>query len=82
MKEMKYIVTKTEDDKEEIFIFPKSVNHDCMMEVLSRIKNQTGGNWERVRRKAVSAGFTAGVKCYGCSETLGLKSRQEDSELI
>ena len=42
MREMKYIVTRNlENDKEEIFIFPKSVNHDCMAEVLECIKNQS-----------------------------------------
>ena len=82
MREMKYIVTQDENGKEEIFVFPKSVNHDCMGEVLGYIKNQTWGNWERVFRFPISAGFTDGVKCYGHSETLGLKSRPEDTQLL
>jgi len=80
---MKYIVTMDENDEEEIFIFPKKVNHDCMAEVLCYIKNQTYGNWERVYRTPIAAGFTDGVKCWGRSETLDLDSRgDKDSALI
>ncbi len=80
---MKYIVMSDEDGKEEIFIFPKSVNHDCMAEAISRIKNQTWGNWVRVWRTTVSAGFVSDGVCSGYSETLGLKSRgDQDSQLI
>lgn len=80
---MKYIVTKDEDGKEEIFIFPKSVNHDCMMEVLQRIRDQSYGRWNRVYREPVSAGFVSGGVCSGHSETLKLQSRGSiDSGLI
>lgn len=82
MREMKYIVTRNEEGKEEIFVFPKSVNHDCMAEVLGFIKNQTYGNWERVFRKPVSAGFTDGKTCYGESFSLGIESRPQDTELL
>lgn len=88
MKEMKYIVTQRETELtnvniEEIFIFPKSVNHDCFAEVAGRIKDQTYGNWHRVYREVISAGFTDGVKCYGESESLGIKSRKdEDTQLL
>lgn len=82
MREMKYIVTRNEEGKEEIFVFPKSVNHDCMAEVLGFIKNKTYGNWERGFRKPVSAGFTDGKTCYGMSESLGIKSRPQDTELL
>ena len=80
---MKYIATKDEEGKEELFTFPKNINHDAMAEVLGHIKNQTGGNWSRVRRIPVSAGFVdANGKCSGKSESLKLKSRQEDTALL
>lgn len=79
---MKYIVTKDDDGKEEFFMFPKNINHDCMMEVLKHIKNQTGGNWRRVPRKAIAAGFTDGRRCLGRSETLNLDSRGAKDEAL
>lgn len=81
--QMKYITTEDENGKEELFLFPRGINHDAMAEVLGHIKNQTGGNWSRVRRMPVSAGFVdANGKCHGMSETLGLKSRTIDSEIL
>jgi len=79
---MKYIVTEL-DGKEEIFIFPDSVNHDCMDEAISRIKSRKGSGWVRLRRRAISAGFiTRDGKCYGRSETLNLSSREDlDTQL-
>ena len=82
MKEFKYIVMCDENDKKEIFIFPKTVNHDCMAQQLVMIKNHTWGDWERVHRIPVSAGFTDGKTCYGESETLRLKSSPEDTKLL
>lgn len=80
---MKYVVMKDEDDKETIFIFDESIHHDCLAEMVGRIKNQSGGNWRRVHRTPVAAGFTDGVKCWGHSETLNLSSRgEEDAKLI
>jgi len=81
---MKYIRTVSEQDVEEIFLFPDTVNHDAMAEVLMYIKNQTHGNWERVMRTPISAGFvSADGNCYGESETLGLESMPEDdTELL
>lgn len=78
---MKYITTKDEEGKEELFAFPSSINHDAMAEVLNHIKNQTHGNWKRVRRTPISAGFIIGNSCTGKSESLGLKSRPEDTIL-
>jgi hypothetical protein len=73
---MKYICTITSDDNEEIFVFPYSINHDSMMEVIHRIKYQLGSNWTRIQRNPVSAGFVSEVnECYGKSETLMLDSR-------
>lgn len=80
---MKYIVTKTEEGgKEEIFIFPKSINHDCMMEALRVIRTETHGGWTRVRRQAIAAGFTDGRRCIGRSETLRLDSRGRLDETL
>lgn len=81
---MKYIVTADEDGHEELFTFPRSVHHDAMAEMLGRIKNQTHGNWHRVRRMPVAAGFVnADNQCYGASETLGLIARPAlDSDLL
>ena len=72
---MKYICTDS-DYGEEIFIFPRTVNHDAMAEVLCRIKNHTHGNWRRVFRNPISAGFVdINCNCFGKSETLGIESR-------
>lgn len=79
---MKYIVTKNEEEVEEIFIFPESVHHDCMAEILDCIRNQSWGNWRRVGRKAISAGFIKGGLCTGRSESLSLSSRPQDSLLL
>jgi hypothetical protein len=78
----KYIVTTRGDGIEEIFIFPSTVDHDAMMESLESIKNQTCGNWDRIFRLPISAGFTDGIKCWGRSETLNLNSRTKDSEIL
>jgi hypothetical protein len=72
---MKYIVTER-DGIEEMFVFPDTINHDCMAEVLGRIKNTTHVTWKRVPRRPISAGFiTVDGECYGRSETLNLDSR-------
>ena len=81
---MKYICTKDENDKEEIFTFPDAIDHDAMAEAIKSIKNQTTGGWRRVYRKPISAGFVnVGRNCTGRSETLNLKSRKEiDTALL
>ncbi len=79
---MKYIVTETESGHREIFIFPNEVNHDCMAEALYGIRNQTHGDWRRVRRKPVSAGFVTEGKCHGYSETLGLSAHASDTAML
>jgi len=80
----KYICTVSEDKREEVFVFPRSVDHDAMAEALQGIKDQTHGNWNRVFRTPVSAGFVDGAgNCYGLSESLGLNSRPEvDTALL
>jgi len=79
---MKYIVTENEEGEREIFVFPRSVPHNAFAEVVAGIRNQTHGNWRRIRRKPVSAGFVDGGRCHGRSESLHLKSRPEDTELL
>ena len=79
---MKYIVTSNDAGKQEIFIFPRSVNHDCFAESVSRIRDQSHGRWNRVHREPVAAGFTDGAKCYGRSETLNLDSRGRLDEML
>lgn len=80
---MKYIVTLDENDIEEIFIFPESVNHDVFANSVGRMKNQSHGSWVRITRDPISAGFTDGTTCWGRSETLGIDSRpEEDARLI
>jgi len=82
MKEFKYVVVQPEGGQEQIFIFPKSVNHDDFADIVSNIKEGDGRNWTRPYRKPISAGFTDGERCYGHSETLGLESRQVDTALL
>ncbi len=79
---MKYIVTKDEKGKEEMFTFPDSVHHNVMADAVSYLKNQTHDNWKRINRDVVSAGFIEGGVCVGKSESLGLSSRPEDTELF
>ena len=81
---MKYICMKHEAGMEEIFLFPRWVNHDCMEEVLEAVKDQTRGNWKREFREPISAGFVnSSLECHGNSETLGLDSRGDvDTELL
>lgn len=81
---MKYIVTENLKGEEEIFLFPDSVNHDCMAAEIRRLKNQFSGNWQRIRRNPIFAGFvTPSGKCTGKSESLGLESRPEaDTALL
>lgn len=79
---MKYIVTKDEKDKLEIFQFPDNVHHDCMAEAIYAIRNQKHGDWKRIYREPVSAGFVEGGKCVGESESLKLKSNPSDTKLL
>ena len=80
---MKYICTETPEGKHEIFTFPRDIEHAAMAEVLWHIKDQTHGNWKRIPRMPISAGFVdhAGT-CFGESESLKLKSRAEDTGLL
>lgn len=79
---MKYIVTVDEEGTEEIFLFPATISHDAMAEAIYRVRNQSRGDWRRVSRTPVSAGFVRGGQCVGRSETLRLDSRPQDSDLL
>lgn len=82
---MKYVVTKDKNGKQELFMFPKSINHDDFAEVLSHIKMRNPNNhrdWERMYREPIAAGFTDGKTCSGRSETLNLDSRGRLDEML
>lgn len=80
---MKYICFENDEGKQEIITFPNTINHDCMAESVDRMKDQMHGNWSRVNRDPVSAGFvTHGLACHGRSETLDLDSRPEDTLIL
>jgi thioredoxin-related protein len=81
MSEMKYLVVDS-GQGEQLFTFPKNIDHDEFAAVLSYINVGSPHNWKRVFRNPVSAGFTDGTNCYGMSETLMMKSRVEDTELL
>lgn len=81
MMQMKYVVVQSEKHGKQLFVFPIDIDHDRFAEVLSYIK--TGHqNWSRDYREPVSAGFTDGIKCFGESTTLKLKSHPEDTDLL
>jgi len=82
---MKYVVTKDENGKEEIFIFPRHLNHNEYADSTLFIKTYKNGDhraWERLHRKPIAAGFYAQGKCTGRSETLNLDSRGRLDELL
>lgn len=83
---MKYVVTRNEAGKEEIFIFPRHINHDDFAEVVSLVKRRDPtrrhGNWEREYCQPIAAGFFEGGKCTGRSESLDLGSRGRLDEML
>lgn len=81
---MKYIVMSL-NDVEEIFVFPRSVDHDRMVEACEAIRFGDQRNWSHKYHdgEAVSAGFIDDGVCHGRSETLGLSSRgKTDTQLL
>ena len=83
MREMKYVVTKTKEGPEQIFIFEKGIDHDRFYEVLSYIKEGHDRDWKREFRELISDGFTDGKTCWGKSESLNKDSRpKEDTALL
>ena len=81
MREMKYVVTKTKEGPEQIFIFDKGIDHDKFYEVLSYIK-VCDRVWKREFRELISAGFTDGKICWGRSETLNKNSRPKEDTIL
>lgn len=82
---MKYVVTRDEDGKEELFMFPKAINHNDFADAVQRIKTYVNGNprdWIRLKRNPIAAGFTDGKNCTGRSETLNLDSRGRLDEML
>ena len=71
----KYIVVKEHGNGlEEIYVFPKDINHDCFYEAI---------NNQDEFRKIISGGFVnIDLVCQGHSESLGVKSRSEDTVLL
>lgn len=82
MSEMKYVVVESKEQGEQMFIFPKNINHNDFYDVLSYIKIGDNHNWTRPYRGIVSSGFTDGKTCYGRSESLQVDSRPEDTALL
>ena len=84
---MKYIVLGVIHEsgmKMEVpFIFPEHIVHAMMSQVCKVLCEAT---WQDSTITPISAGFVSSTAfeddCYGESETLGLKSRPEDSRLI
>lgn len=82
---MKYIVTNDEEGKQELFMFPKAINHNDFADAVQRIKTYVNGNprdWIRLERTPIAAGFTDGKTCTGRSETLNLNSRGRLDEML
>ncbi len=76
---MKYICTKDDDGVEEVFTFPRTVNHDAMADAVRFINNPHN----RVKRRPISAGLVGEDNvCYGKSVSLDLESRAEDTDLL
>lgn len=82
---MKYIVIQL-GEREEMFVFPRTVDHDRMFEACEAIRFGNERNWVREIRKngeCIAAGFIDGGECHGHSETLGISSRGEvDTKLL
>lgn len=74
---MKYVVVRSEEHGEQLFVFPSNLNHSAESEVLSYIKTGSSTNWSRTYREPLSAGFFDGDRCFGASETPNLKSRPD-----
>lgn len=80
---MKYICTKDEQGKEEIFLFERNIDHDAYYEAMQYMRNKTHGHWVRQYRDIVSAGFVnSKLECHGRSETLDKDSRPVDTPLL
>ena len=75
----KYISTINANQVEQIFIFSKFVDHDCMYEAILNFEDNVDSRF----RTLVGAGFTDFKTCFGRSETLNLDSRETlDTNLL
>lgn len=75
---MKYVVFRTDEGRELIFTFPKSIDHDRFAESMRALRSGPAGCWERklIDAEVVGAGFIdSNLRCYGKSETLRKESR-------
>lgn len=81
----KYVVMQVEGIQ-AIFVFPKFVDHDRMVEACAAIRFGSDRNWERkthAEGDLISAGFVTNGVCHGRSETLDLESRGDlDTALL
>ena len=81
-QEMKYVVVNSDECGDQLFVFPKNINHDSFSDILSTIEETVLGKLDNFYRQPVSAGFTDGLRCHGRSETLNLVSRPQDTDLL
>jgi hypothetical protein len=80
---MKFITTQYENNKQDIFIFPKHIKYEVMADILPYIKNQTHGNWRRIPRQPISAGLVDHTQtCHTRDNLLYLGCRPEDTILL
>jgi hypothetical protein len=77
---MKYIVIRSEDGTEYIYVFQKHIDHNAMIECILDM------HYEHIKQEfdgVVSAGFVdSDLICHGKSDTLGKASRKEDTALL
>jgi hypothetical protein len=77
----KFISTSSKEAGDQIFLFSKFVDHDCMYETIQVLEEI--GNPDPDFRGKLGAGFTDFKTCFGRSETLNLDSRDDlDTALL
>lgn len=84
---MKYVMirlTVGDMDRDIPFIFPDAQTHSTVSQYMCHMLRRDHPDASEI--KPISAGFLSSVslspECYGESETLKLKSRKEDGEII
>lgn len=66
---MKYVCTRNSAGHDQIFLFPKTIDHDVFASFLDN--------------PPISAGFvTRKGGCFGSSMTLNLDSREQDTNIL
>lgn len=79
---LKFISTKLDGEKDQIFIFAHSVDHDTMYEIITDFEEGANGEDTGFRAR-LGAGFTDLKTCWGESITLRLPCRDpEDTQLL